>query len=93
MLEELKEQIIENIEMFVNCIYDNKENEWCEATLEDWIKAVYEETINWFSKNGASYKSPVNRFSGKERLRKEIEKQLIIRLKELKEEGYNIKAI
>lgn len=89
----IKEQIKGNIEMFVNCIYDNENSGWLEATLEKWIKAVYEETITWYNDEGNCYMSNVNRFNGKEKLIEEIKKQLIKRLKELKKEGYEIKAL
>lgn len=90
----LKEQIKSNIEMFVNSIYDNGEDSgWLKATLEDWIKAVYEETINWYDDDGFCYRSHVNRFNGKDNLIKLIKEELVIRLNELKKEGYEIKAL
>ena len=90
-----KDEIVGAIELFVNCIYDNptEENGWHTATLKEWMDAVYEELTTWKTENGCSYHSNENRFDGKETIMKRVKPMLIARLKELKDEGYDIKAI
>lgn len=88
------EELVGTIELFVNSIYDNgDDSDWLNASLEEWIYAVYEELITWKTTEGLSYHSNENRFEGKENILKRIKPTLIKRLKELKEEGYKIKAI
>ena len=90
-----KDEIESTIEMFANSVYDDKNSGWVNAKFEDWVKAVYEEMASW--KMGGSgctfYKSNENRFDGKETIVKRIKPLLKKRLNELKEEGYEIKAI
>lgn len=95
-----KMEIESAVEGFVNCIYDCTdengfdESGWSDATFDEWLKATYEELITWKTDNHGSYwHSNVNRFEGKENILKKIEPVLINRLKELKEEGYNVKAL
>ena len=81
------------IELYVNCIYDDGENsDWLDATMEEWEKAVYEELVTWKTVNGHSYHSNENRFVGKDNIMKRVRPLLVKRLKELKKEGYNVKA-
>lgn len=82
-------------EMFVNSIYDNgDESGWVEATLEQWIDAVYKELVTWKTDNRGTYwHSNENRFEGREDLVKKIKPYVVQRLKELKKEGYAIKAL
>lgn len=90
-----QEEIIGAIELFVNSIYDSNGDDsgWLTATLEEWIEAVYEELVTWKTIGGCSYHSNVNRFDGKENIIKRVKPIIIQRLKELKEEGYNVRAI
>lgn len=89
-----RDEIEGAVELFVNCIYDDgEESDWLEASLEDWIKAVYEELVTWKTKENCSYHSNENRFEGKENIIKRIKPIIIERLEELKNEGYSIKAI
>lgn len=89
-----QEEIEGAIELFVNCIYDSGDDSgWLTASLDDWLKAVYEELVTWKTIGGHSYHSNVNRFDGKENIIKRVKPIIIQRLKELKEEGYNVRAI
>lgn len=89
-----KDEILSTIEMFVNSIYDmNGKSGWEEATLEEWITAVYEEIVNWKLEDGCCWKSNENRFEGKTNIVNRIKPLLEKRLQELKEEGFEIKAI
>lgn len=80
-----KDDIIEVIEGFVNSIYDDENSDWKEASYESWLNATYEELI---AENNIDRK-----FIGKQNLHNMIKPLLTERLQELKEEGYNIKAI
>lgn len=89
-----REEIEGAIELFVNCIYDDgDDSDWLTATLEDWMKAVYEELVTWKTIGGWSHHSNENRFEGKENILKRVKPLIIQRLKELKEEGYDVRAI
>ena len=89
-----REEIKGAIELFVNCIYDDGEDSgWLDATLEDWIKAVYEELTTWKTIGGWSYHSNENRFEGKSNIINRIKPLLKNRLNELKEKGFEIKAL
>lgn len=89
-----KQEIESTIEMFANSIYDEGAySSWLTASFQDWQNAVYEELITWKTEECWSYYSNENRFDGKENIMKRIKPLLIARLKELKEEGYAIKAI
>ena len=90
-----KDEIEEAIEMYVNSVYDlGSESGWISASFEQWVKATYDELTTWKSDGfGCSYQSNENRFDGKESIVKRIRPLLKKRLAELKEEGYDIKAI
>jgi len=81
------------IELYVNSIYDLKEESgWLTASFQQWMDAVYQELITWKTENGYSYMSNENRFEGKDSILSKIRPLLVKRLKELKKEGYNVKA-
>lgn len=80
-----QDEIEENIELFVNAIYDDAESGWQDASYDAWLNAVYEEIIG--------YGQIHRKFIGKENLKNMIRPLLTKRLLELKQEGYNIKAI
>ena len=89
-----RDEIESTIEMFVNSIYDEGKNSgWFTASLEEWTNAVYNELATWKTIGGWSHHSNENRFEGKENIIKRVKPMLIKRLKELKEEGYEIRAI
>ena len=78
-------EIKETIELFVNSIYDDDNSDWKNASFDDWSQAVYEELIDY----GHDYR----KFIGKDNIKQMIQPLLTQRLLELKEEGYQIKAI
>lgn len=90
-----REEIESTIEMFVNSIYDcGEESGWQDATLDQWLDAVYGELVTWKNDGyGSSYYSNENRFEGRENINKKVRPLLIKRLNELKEEGYDVKAV
>lgn len=89
-----REEIETTTEMFVNSIYDEGEQSgWLTASLEDWMEGVYKELVTWKTEGGCSYESNENRFVGREEIMKKIKPVIVKRLKELKEEGYAIKAL
>lgn len=90
-----KEEIIQTIEMFVNSIYDCGETSgWQDASLQEWLEAVYGELTTWKTDGcGCSWNSNENRFEGKDNIMRKVRPFLIQRLHELKEEGYQIKAL
>lgn len=89
-----KQEIESTIEMFVNCIYDcdynGSESGWANASLDEWLNAVYKELSNnkVIHHNGwaCSYESHENRFDGEEQIKSSIKPLLIERLTELKSE-------
>lgn len=90
-----EDEIESAIEMFVNSVYDDENSGWINAKFEDWVNAVYEELVTWkMGESGCTfYVSNENRFDGKETIVERIKPLLKKRLTELKEEGYDIKAI
>lgn len=88
------DEIESTIEMFVNCVYDNGKNSgWMDASFDDWVEVVYRELTTWKSKGWSMWESKENRFDGKESIVNRIKPLLTKRLTELKDEGYDIKAI
>lgn len=89
-----RDEIESTIEMFVNSIYDEGEDSgWLNATLEEWLNAVYKELTSWKSIDGCCYQSNENRFDGTNNIKSRIKPLLKNRLNELKEEGYDVKAL
>lgn len=90
-----KDEIESTIEMFVNDIYDDENSGWTIAGFENWVDAVYKELVTrkMNESGNAFYESNENRFDGEEAIVKRIKPLLKKRLNELKEEGYEIKAI
>lgn len=90
-----KDEIESTIEMYVNCVYGDENSDWVNAKFEDWVNAAYECLATWkMDGSGCTfYKSNENRFDGKETIVKRIKPLLKKRLNELKEEGYEIKAV
>lgn len=90
-----KDEIESAIEMFVNSVYDDENSGWVNAKFEDWVNAVYEELVTWkMGESGCTfYVLNENRFDGKETIVERIKPLLKKRLTELKEEGYDVKAI
>lgn len=79
------------IEMFVNSIYDEREESgWTTATEKEWVYAVYTELSNTkrmdFGAWCVEYDSPVNRFDGKDNLIMRIRPLLEMRLLRLAKE-------
>ena len=76
------------IEMFVNSVYDDRENSsWTTASEREWIWAVYMELTNckreYLGTFCIEYESPVNRFDGKDNLINRIRPILEMRLLKL----------
>lgn len=89
-----RDEIESTIEMFVNSIYDEGEDSgWLNATLEEWLNAVYLDLTNCKNVDGCIWTSNENRFDGKSNIINRIKPLLKNRLNELKEEGYDVKAI